>query len=70
VVGDESIHHDCHCLNLLISDKPCYDLCSVYSPTKLNIAALIRPTLSPKLSRPAASADNVIVKLSHERTRQ
>lgn len=38
------------------------------SPTKLNMAALILPTLSPKLSRPAASAERVTVKLSHERT--
>ena len=34
------------------------------------MAALSRPTLSPKLSRPAASADRVTVKLSHERTGQ
>lgn len=37
-------------------------------PTKLNMAALIRPTLSPKLSRPAARAESVIVKLSHDKT--
>lgn len=41
---------------------------SIHLPTKLNIAALIRPTLSPKFSSPAASADKVIVKLSHDKT--
>ncbi len=36
--------------------------------TKENIAALIRPTWSPKLSRPAASAESVTVNESHDRT--
>ena len=37
-------------------------------PTKENMAAEIRPILSPKLRRPAASAERVTVKLSHDRT--
>ena len=36
--------------------------------TKLNMAALIRPIWSPKFSSPAASAESVTVKESHERT--
>lgn len=40
----------------------------VYSPTKENIAAEMRPILSPKLSKPAARADSVTVKLSHDKT--
>lgn len=39
----------------------------IATATRLNSAALNRPTRSPKLSRPAARADSVTVKLSQER---
>lgn len=38
--------------------------------TRLKSAALTRPIRSPKLRRPAARAESVTVKLSHERTGQ
>ena len=38
------------------------------SPTKENIAAEIRPILSPKLSKPAARAERVTVKFNHDKT--
>lgn len=39
-----------------------------YSPTNENMAAEMRPILSPKLSKPAARAESVTVKLSHDKT--
>ena len=42
--------------------------CKQNSPTKENMAAEMRPILSPKLSKPAASAERVTVKLSHDKT--
>lgn len=36
--------------------------------TNENMAAEMRPILSPKLSKPAAKAERVTVKLSHDKT--